>query len=60
MGRPFKLMYQKAEDFLYSCRGKYEIVISDLTSREIIDRTYYCKQEIIDFIKKYRIEIIEI
>ncbi len=58
MGKPFRLMYQHAQDFLAGCSGRYQLVLSDLAVQEIALHGHASKEEVVAFLEAFKIEVV--
>ena len=61
IGKPFKLMYYEAEQFLYECKDKYALVLSDHALTEIRGAASYSKKDAVELLNNMEVavEIIE-
>src|SRR3989338_6677302 len=58
MGKPFKLMYQRALDFLVSCEGRFEVVLSDLGFDEIERNAFSSRQDVLEILGRYHAPVL--
>jgi len=58
MGAPFKLMYQRALDFLVSCEGRFEVLLSDLCLAEIERNAFSSRQDVLEILGRYHVPLL--
>ncbi|HIH16147.1 MAG TPA: PIN domain-containing protein [Candidatus Diapherotrites archaeon] len=57
MGKPFRLMYQFSMDFLVHCQGRFEVILSDVTLKEIRCHAYSSPEEALALFAEHGIRV---